>query len=57
MSGILVSESHCKGRETGHSSNCLQHQSAQEIASDKGEIISGEIGCWLIEGLGDARKT
>lgn len=52
-----MSESQCKGRETGDSSNCLQHKSAQEIASDKGGIISGEIGYGLIEGLGDARKT
>lgn len=50
-------ESHSEGRVTGDSSNCLWQQSAQKIASDKGEIISGEIVCGLIEVLEDARKT
>lgn len=50
-------ESHSKGRETGDGSNCLWQQSAQEIASDKEEIISEEIGYGLIEVLEDARKT
>lgn len=52
-----MNESHCKGRGTGDSSNCLWQQSAQETASDKEEIISEEIGCELIEVLEDARKT
>lgn len=50
-------ETYSKGGGTGDSSNCLWQQSAQEIASDKEEIISGEIGCGLTEVLDDARKT
>lgn len=50
-------ESHSKGRGKRDSSNCLWQQSAQEIASDKEEIISGEIGCVLIEVPEDSRKT
>lgn len=57
MSGIEMYESHSKGRGTGDSSNCLSQQPGEEIASDKKETLSGEIGCGLIEALEDSRKT
>jgi hypothetical protein len=49
--------SHCRSRGRGDSSYCPWQPSAGKIASDKEEIILGEIGCRLIAVLENVRKT